>query len=120
MGLVVDEKDGQVRPLSKTEQICRLVMVIVASRYRLPVAALTAKTARKGKVIEARHAAMYLGHTMFGLSQQAIAEAFKRDRTTVSYACHAVEDKRDEPAFDDLICYLELVLFEFKNVLEAA
>lgn len=116
MGLVVEEREGRVKKLSQREEICRLVMVVVASRYRLPVASLIAKNNRLRRVNEARHAAMYLAHTIFGLTQQEVADAFERDRTTVSYACHNVEDKRDEAGFDDVICFLELALSDFREL----
>jgi chromosomal replication initiation ATPase DnaA len=55
----------------------------------------------------ARQLAMYLCYTAFGLSLTRIAMAFGRDRSTVSYACHRVEDRRDEPQFDRWIESLE-------------
>ncbi|WP_349433462.1 hypothetical protein [Pararhizobium sp. A13] len=39
-----------------------------------------------------------------------IGYAFGRDRTTVSHACNVVEDRRDDPAFDDFVASVERVL----------
>jgi chromosomal replication initiation ATPase DnaA len=58
----------------------------------------------------ARQAAMYLTHVAFGMSLQRVAIAFARDRSTVSYACRTVEDRRDDAAFDDLLDQLEASL----------
>lgn len=58
----------------------------------------------------ARHIAMYLTHVGLGMSLARVARAFDRDRSTVSYACHVVEDARDDEAFDDLIEQLTLGL----------
>jgi chromosomal replication initiation ATPase DnaA len=58
----------------------------------------------------ARQIAMYLTHVAFGLSLQRVAAAFARDRSTVSYACHIVEDRRDDPGIDDLLDQLEASL----------
>lgn len=58
----------------------------------------------------ARHVAMYLCYTAFELSLTRVAAAFGRDRSTVSYACHRIEDRRDEPQFDYWIESLEAML----------
>jgi chromosomal replication initiation ATPase DnaA len=58
----------------------------------------------------ARQVAMYLCHVAFELSLARVAVAFARDRSTVAYACHLVEDRRDEPQFDLWISGLETML----------
>jgi chromosomal replication initiation ATPase DnaA len=58
----------------------------------------------------ARQIAMYLTHVAFGMSLQRVATGFARDRSTAAYACHLVEDKRDDPEFDDLLDQLEASL----------
>jgi chromosomal replication initiation ATPase DnaA len=58
----------------------------------------------------ARQIAMYLAHVAFEMSLQRVATAFDRDRSTVSHACHVIEDRRDDPAFDALIDALEETL----------
>jgi chromosomal replication initiation ATPase DnaA len=55
----------------------------------------------------ARQVAMYLCHVAFERSLSRVAQAFARDRSTVAHACHLVEDRRDDPAFDALIAALE-------------
>ena len=120
MSLLVIERAGKVASLSKAEQICRLVTVIVVSRYKLPVSVFNGKSRRCSEAVEARHVAMYLAYTIFGVTQQDIADVYDCDRTTVTHACHAVEDRRDDKNFEDLIIYLELVLVEFISIMEAA
>jgi len=58
----------------------------------------------------ARQVAMYLCYTAFELSLARVAVAFERDRSTVSYACHRIEDRRDEPVFDQWIESLEAMV----------
>ena len=58
----------------------------------------------------ARHVAMYLCYTGFELSLARVAAAFERARSTVSYACHRIEDRRDEPVFDQWIESLEAMV----------
>ena len=55
----------------------------------------------------ARQVAMYLCYTAFEISLARVAVAFERDRSTVSHACHRIEDRRDEPQFDQWIESLE-------------
>jgi hypothetical protein len=52
---------------------------------------------------------MYLAHVVGGLTLSAVGACFGRDRTTASYACHRVEDARDDPAFDVALSDLEIV-----------
>ncbi len=50
---------------------------------------------------------MYLLHVGMGRSMSEVGKFFGRDRTTVSYACNKVEDRRDEVGFDDFVLSLE-------------
>lgn len=62
---------------------------------------------RRPNVAFARQLAMYLCHTAANMSLREISDLFGRDRTTVSHACHAIEDRRDCPTFDKQIDFLE-------------
>ena len=55
----------------------------------------------------ARQVAMYLTHVGLGMSLSRVAAAFGRDRSTVAYACHRIEEMRDEATFDSWIDTLE-------------
>jgi chromosomal replication initiation ATPase DnaA len=55
----------------------------------------------------ARQVSMYLCHVAFEWSLARVAEAFRRDRSTVAHACHSIEDRRDDETFDDWIAALE-------------
>lgn len=63
----------------------------------------------------ARQIAMYLTHVGFGMSLHRVANAFGRDRSTIAYACHLIEDKRDDAAFDDFLDALETALSNVPN-----
>jgi hypothetical protein len=69
---------------------------------------LFAPTRGSARAAFARQVAMYLAHTGFALSFEAIARAFGRDRTTVSHACHVVEDDREDVRLDWRLAALEL------------
>lgn len=65
-----------------------------------------------GAVPLGRQVAMYLCHVAFELSLARTARAFGRDRSTVSHACNAVEDRREDPRFELWISGLETMLHE--------
>lgn len=58
----------------------------------------------------ARQVAMYLCHVAFELSLARVATGFERDRSTVAHACHVIEDRRDDEAFEHWINALEMAL----------
>ncbi|MEL6662222.1 MAG: helix-turn-helix domain-containing protein [Pseudomonadota bacterium] len=55
----------------------------------------------------ARHVAMYLCHVAMNMSLARVARAFEKDRSTVAHGCHQVENRRDDPDFDQWIEQLE-------------
>lgn len=59
------------------------------------------------EIARGRQVAMYLSHVSFGMSLARVAAAFGRDRSTVAHACHLVENRRDEDAFDAWLAQLE-------------
>lgn len=71
---------------------------------------------RKSDVAFARQLAMYLCHVAANMSLREISAAFGRDRTTVSHACHSIEDRRDCPTFDK---QMELLENEFRGRIRA-
>jgi hypothetical protein len=93
---------------SPAQRICHWVAFCVARDFGLEPAVLFAPTRGAPRVAFARQVAMYLAHTGFALSLEAIARAFGRDRTTVSHACHVVEDGRDDVSLDWRLAALEL------------
>ena len=59
------------------------------------------------KASAVRQLAMYLTYTAFEMSLARCAAAFVRDRSTVAHACQAIEDRRDDEAFDEWVDGLE-------------
>lgn len=90
------------------EPVCRIVQATVAAAFGVERAQFEAARhhhVRHGAL--ACQIAMYLAHVGFGMSMARIARAFGRHRTTVTHACHLVEDRRDDPRFDRLLDCLE-------------
>jgi Bacterial dnaA protein helix-turn-helix len=90
------------------ERTCQWVAFCVARDFGLELAALFAPTRGAPRTAFARQVAMYLAHIGFELSLGTIGRVFDRDRTTVSYACHVVEDGRDDIWLDCRLEALEL------------
>ena len=90
------------------ERTCQWVAFCVARDFGLEMAALFAPTRGAPRAAFARQAAMYLAHIGFEQSFETISWVFGRDRTTVSHACHVVEDGRDDIWLDCRLEALEL------------
>jgi len=96
---------------------CRLVMQLAAHRFEVPRATLLGRGRGSRRASVARQVAIYLAHVALSVPLDSAARQFKRDRSTVAFACRQVEDRRDEPAFDVAVADLELAL---KVLLELA
>ncbi|MBB4954519.1 chromosomal replication initiation ATPase DnaA [Agrobacterium vitis] len=62
---------------------------------------------RRRQRCQIRQISMYLCHVVLGLPQHEVASAFGYDRSTVSYACQVIENRRDNKALDQFMCVLE-------------
>jgi hypothetical protein len=101
-------ENSSAATLSTPERTCQWVAFCVARDFGLDMAALFAPTRGAPRAAFARQVAMYLAHTGFELSLETISRVFGRDRTTVSHACHVVEDGRDDIWLDCRLEALEL------------
>ncbi len=90
------------------ERACQWVAFCVERDFGLEMVALFAPTRGAPRTAFARQVAMYLAHIGFELSFETISRVFDRDRTTVSHACHVVEDGRDDIWLDCRLEALEL------------
>lgn len=75
---------------------CRLVVLTVASATGVRYCDFFARSRMRLRTASARQLAMYLCHTLLGLTLTQVGQFFGRDRTTVAHACKQVEDGRDE------------------------
>ncbi len=95
---------------ARDEARARLARTIVAYAFGVSEAEMNAMTRRSAAAAFGRQVAMYLAHISFEMSLSRVANAFGRDRTTVSHACHLVEDRRDDSQFDLKLDRLESLL----------
>lgn len=89
------------------EDRARAVLAMSLASYALDVPLTAVLTGRDVRAVLARQVAMYVAHVVFGISMERVGAAFGRDRTTVSHACRAMEDRRDDTRFDRWIDALE-------------
>jgi len=85
---------------------------IIATYYDIPKEMLTMPNRCDAKISKARQIAMYLFHTLTGCNLTMTGDIFKRDRTTVAYACARIEDERDDINFDNFMADLEINLIK--------
>ncbi|MBR9826764.1 MAG: chromosomal replication initiator DnaA [Alphaproteobacteria bacterium] len=104
MDLTPDPLSGQ---LLQDRARAHLAQSAVAFAFDVSPQELNAPTRRSPQAAFARQVAMYLAHITFELPLSRVAQAFGRDRSTAAYACHKVEDERDDQDFDARLDALE-------------
>lgn len=57
-----------------------------------------------------KHLAVYLCHVVLGHSMRRIARGFGYDRTSVSYACRKIEDKREDVCCEMFVATCERLI----------
>ncbi|MCV0396153.1 MAG: chromosomal replication initiator DnaA [Rhizobiaceae bacterium] len=89
--------------------MCEGVIDICAALFSISGRELR-RTGRSGNdVSRVRQIAMYVAHTQLGLTMRQVGRGFGRDRTTVLYACHLIEDMRDDEDFDRILSTTERI-----------
>jgi len=112
-GKPAPRKMGALAEWRMKNVVRRLAIETSVSRvFGVPAQALRSATRGRAHVALARQTAMYLAHVVCGLSLTEVGRIFERDRTTVSHACALIEDRRDEPVFDQFLELLERVARE--------
>lgn len=86
---------------------CRAVRQLVGDVVGLLSDRMLMRRDRRRLNCHSRQIAIYVCHVVLQVQQRDIADAFGVDRTTVSHACHVVEDRRDDSAFDEFVCVIE-------------
>ncbi|WP_274424908.1 helix-turn-helix domain-containing protein [Chelativorans sp. YIM 93263] len=89
--------------------ICECVMDMAAALFNISGRELRQPGRSSTSVTRVRQISMYVTHVVLGLSMTDVARGFGRDRTTVQYACHLVEDLRDDQDFDCIVLMVERV-----------
>ncbi len=88
---------------------CRVVGQMVSELILLLEDRVMLRRDRRRAACHVRQIAMYVCHVALAIPMSDIGAAFGRDRTTVGHACHVVEDRRDDPAFDEFVAAVERI-----------
>jgi len=97
------EDPGRDRDVSIAAFIIQLVSLSTGVRADT----IASGTRHRAKAARARQIAMYLTHTAMAWPLARVAAAFRRDRSTASYACRRVEDLRENALFEKGLLSLE-------------
>ncbi|MEP9385627.1 helix-turn-helix domain-containing protein [Mesorhizobium sp. KR9-304] len=90
-------------------ELCEGMIDITAALFNVSSKELRKPGRNSLGISRVRQVAMYVAHVVLKLNMTDIGRAFGRDRTTVLYACHLVEDLRDDTDFDRIITMTERV-----------
>lgn len=90
--------------------MCDGVVDIFAALFDVPGKEIRSRGRESRTAAHTRHIAMYVAHVVLGLSMREVGLGFGRDRTSVVYACHLIEDMRDDIEFDRLVTMAERVV----------
>lgn len=101
------EKKGRHRRAAPADRVARAAMELCCGAYQVSIYEMMQAARSRADAAYARQVAMYLAHVVGRLTFSEVSTAFERDRSTVGHACHMVEDRRDEPTFDQEIERLE-------------
>ncbi|TDK37273.1 transposase [Rhizobium deserti] len=87
--------------------VCRIVRQVIGELVCLFADRVMLRRDRRRLACHVRQISMYVCHVALQIPMQDIGEALGRDRTTVAHACHVVEDRRDDPTFDEFLSAAE-------------
>ncbi len=98
------------------EHRARLAAGLVAFALRISISEILESRRGSADAAMARQIAMYIVYVGCGISLARVAAAFNRDRSTVSYACQQIEDRRDNTKFDEWLETLEATLLKAEQL----
>jgi chromosomal replication initiation ATPase DnaA len=93
----------------EVREICEAMQDILAACFSVSGRELRAQGRTRAEICRVRQIGMYVAHVIAGLSMFEVGCGFQRDRSTVAYACHLVEDLRDDPDFERVMLMIERI-----------
>ncbi|PYE36019.1 DnaA-like protein [Rhizobium sp. PP-F2F-G38] len=106
----VSELPDTAAPDPLAQARCRMVADVVEELTMMVGDRQQLRRDRRRMMTHVRQIAMYVSHVVLQVSLTDIGVAFGRDRSTVSYSCHVVEDRRDDADFDAFVSAIERVI----------
>jgi len=93
-------------------ELAQLVVAAVAIEFGVPGTKVLSPHKGSSSHSFARQVSMYLVHVVFQINLSRVARVFNRDRSTVTHACHIIEDCREDGVLDEKLSRLEAFLKE--------
>lgn len=103
-------KKRSVRFKKKALEICDGIIDLLSDAFGVSGSELRNSVRGTKDIARIRQIGMYVAHTMFGMTMTTVAAGFGRDRSTVMYACHQIENMRDDADFDQIIHNFERIV----------
>lgn len=97
------------RSQERAIELCGNIIEIISALFNVPSKEVRSPHRTSQSIAQVRQIAMYVAHVVVRLSMKEVGLGFDRDRTTVLYACHQIEDLRDDIEFDQMIARAERV-----------
>jgi hypothetical protein len=94
---------------------CRIVTQLTRELLSLSSRAMVKNTDLRRPNAHVLQISMYICHVVLRMSLSEIGQAFGKHRTTVSYACHTVEDRRDDASYDQFVSTVERIVLSIFN-----
>lgn len=90
-------------------EACERMIDIAAAIFEVSGRELREPGRSTSPVARVRQIAMYVAHVVLELTMKEVGLGFARDRTTVMYACHLIEDLREDIEFDRIVATAEKI-----------
>ncbi|WP_160005404.1 helix-turn-helix domain-containing protein [Rhizobium sp. 18055] len=103
----VSDADRPPSAIPAVRSVCRICTEVTTEMVMIAGHRVQMRRDRRRTLCHVRQIAMYVCHVALQIPILEIGVAFGRDRTTVSHACHVVEDRRDDPAYDEFVAAVE-------------
>jgi len=107
-----EQKGGLPADELYRRRVAMMALEVMAEAFSIPLSRLTMGSRQRANVAFARQVAMYLTHVVGKVSIREVSIEFGRKLSTVSHACHVIEDRREAQLFDRQISFLEAALEE--------
>lgn len=103
-------KKRSVRFRKRALEICDGLIDLLSEAFGVSGSELRHSVRGTKEIARIRQIGMYVAHTMFSMPMTTVAAGFGRDRSTVMYACHRIENMRDDLEFDQIVHSFERIV----------
>ena len=94
----------------KSHQYMTFTIALVAHALNIEQKKILVPKRSQKNITLARQITSYLMHVACQINISKTARLLKKDRATITHACHKIENQRDNPIFNYMIDHLEAVI----------